>query len=248
MAKLEVCCDGLSAVRTANQMGAYRVELCAALEVGGLTPSLATLKLIKAENMDIKVVPILRPRAGGFHYCEDEFLTCVEDAKLLLEAGADGLAFGFLTPNFEIDKEKMKTIVKLIKAHGKEAVCHRAFDNTKDMEKAVEDLIECGVDRILSSGQQSSALKGVKNLAHLQKKYGDRIQIMPGVSISSQNADEILKETDCAQIHASCKAFFEDKTTVNHVDYSVRQEPSPFSLQTVSAEEIKALVEICNKY
>lgn len=248
MAKLEVCCDGLSAVRIANQMGAYRVELCAALEVGGLTPSLGTLKLIKAENMPIRVVPILRPRAGGFNYCENEFLTCMEDAKLLLEAGADGLAFGFLTESFEIDTEKMKKMADLVHAYGKEAVCHRAFDNTKDRYQAIERLIDCGITRVLSSGQQSSALKGIDVLADLQQKYGNRIEIMPGVSITSLNAEEILSRTGCQQIHASCKDFFEDKTTVYHVDYSVRQKPSPLSLQTVSAEEIQKLVHICKRY
>lgn len=248
MAILEVCCDGLSAVRVASQMGAERVELCAALEVGGLTPSLATLKLIKAEKLPIAVIPILRPRAGGFSYCEDEFATCLLDAKELLEAGADGLAFGFLTDDFQIDKEKMKKIADLVLSYGKEAVCHRAFDNTKDMEQALQDLIECRMTRVLSSGQKKTAFEGIENLTLLQEKYGKYIQIMPGVSISSKNAKEILEKTKCKQIHASCKAFFEDKTTVYHVDYSVRQEPSPYALQTVSAEEIGALVDICKNF
>lgn len=248
MAILEVCADGLTAVKTAALNGADRVELCQALELGGLSPSVGTIETIKDKGINIKIIAMNRPRAGGFSYCEDEFAVCKKDAELLLKAGADGLAFGFLQNDYSFDLRKMREIAELCRKFGKEIVCHRAFDNTENPYEAIESLIDMGFTRVLTSGQQSSALKGLSLLKDLQLRYGSEIEILAGVSVSSANAVQILEETKIRQLHASCKCFFEDKTTVNKVDYSVRTEPSVYSLQTVDPVEVRKLVEICHRY
>ena len=149
----EVCAGSYQDCLAAEKGGADRVELNSALSVGGLTPSLISLMRAKKET-SIKIVCMVRPRAGGFCYDETEAQLMLEEAELLLEHGADGIAFGFLKADRTVDAEKTKKMVELIHAKGGEAVFHRAFDVTPEPAKAIETMIDCGVDRLLTSGQQ----------------------------------------------------------------------------------------------
>lgn len=247
MKKLEVCCDGFAAVALAEAAGADRVELCSALEVGGLSPTLATVRRCKMELQRIKVMVMLRNRAGGFCYTDDEYATMLADLEFFLQAGADGIVFGFLNADATIDRERTKKVVERIHLAGKEAVFHRAFDNTPDPFQAMEDLIHCKVDRVLTSGQAPTAPEGSVLLAELVARFGSKIEILAGAGVSSSNAELLLEESGVNQLHASCKAFVEDPTTVGKVDYSVRQKPSPYALQTVDPEEIRRLVELLQR-
>ena len=149
----EVCAGSVQDCINAELGGADRVELNSALYLGGLTPSLAMLKLVK-EKTSLKVICMNRPRAAGFCYDDVEIETMFKDAEILLENGADGISFGFLNPDATINITHTKKMVELIHRYRKKAVFHRAFDCVSDPYVAIQQLIDCGVDRILTSGLQ----------------------------------------------------------------------------------------------
>ena len=175
----EVCAGSVQDCINAELGGADRVELNSALYLGGLTPSLAMLKLVK-EKTSLKVICMNRPRAAGFCYDDVEIETMFKDAEILLENGADGISFGFLNPDATINITHTKKMVELIHRNHKEAVFHRAFDCVSDPYVAIQQLIDCGVDRILTSGLQPTALQGCELLNHLQFKFGEQVEISCG--------------------------------------------------------------------
>lgn len=218
---------------------ADRIELNSALFLGGLTPSIASLKLAK-RDVSLPIICMVRPRGAGFCYSDDEIEVIFEDAKELLEAGSDGLAFGFLKENAEIDVELTKKMVELIKSYGKEAVFHRAFDCVKDPHSAIQQLIECGIDRVLSSGLEATAIAGESLLSELEKTYGDKIQILAGSGIKAHNVNEFIKHSGIRQVHSSAKAWIEDPTTDNgHVSYAYHEA---MDYDVVDEEAVRELV------
>lgn len=248
MIHLEICCDGLESARAAYQAGSRRIELCTALEVGGLTPSLATIRLIKSEMPDMLIMAMLRPRAGGFYYSDGVYQQILEEAKDLLDTEVDGLVFGFLTKDFQIDCERTKTLVELCHAKGAQAIFHRAFDNCLNIDEGIKQLIACGVDRVLTSGQAPTAPEGANKLRYLQDKYGQQIEILAGAGITTENLAELLDKSGVRQIHTTCKGYYTDPTTVGNISYSVNLTDNPCELQTVNKTEIKACIKILNDY
>lgn len=210
--KVEVCAGSVEDCIYAEKAGAHRIELNNALHLGGLTPSLATLIQSK-KYTQIPIIVMVRPRGGGFHYNEYEKDTMREDAKILIENGADGIVFGFLNADKGIEKETTREFVDVCHSRKVEAIFHRAFDQTSDPFQAVEDLISCGVDRILTSGLKPSADQGIALLAELQKRYADQIEICVGAGVNKDNAGKIIKETNISQVHSSFKGWYADPTT-----------------------------------
>ena len=151
---LEICCGSADDVIRAWKGGAHRVELNSNLFHGGLTPTVGSLRVAK-QAADIPIMAMVRPREGGFCYTEAEFLTAVEDAKLLLENGADGLVFGFLHEDGRINKERTAILAKLAQDAGKETVFHRAFDVVPDWKETLDVLIELEITRVMTTGQES---------------------------------------------------------------------------------------------
>lgn len=241
--KVEVCCGGFYDARQAYLGGADRIELNSALHLGGLTPTVGSLILTK-RNTNLKVVTMVRPRAGGFCYSDEDFEVMIMDTLFMLENGADGIAFGCLTEDGEIDVEKSKKIIHMTKQKKREVVFHRAFDCVKDPYKAMETLIELGVNRVLTSGLKAKAVEGKDLLKDLQEKYGDKIQILPGSGLNAGNAKEFLEYTGLDQIHSSCKDWLSDATTsMNDVSYSYAQAPHENDYDVVSKELTEKLVE-----
>lgn len=216
---LELCCGGIDDCLTAIECGCDRIELNSALELGGLTPSVSVLRKIKID-FDIPVCCMVRPRGDGFCYSAAEFETMKSDARLLLDNGADGIVFGFLHPDKKINRERTREMTELI--HPKEAVFHKAFDNTPDKIEAVSELIECGIDRILTSGGASypDIEKGFAVLRTLIQDYGDRIQILPGGGVRAHNVCRIITETGCRQIHMSAKEVRNDLSSNEKEGYA----------------------------
>ncbi len=210
---VEVCCGGIDDCLTAVECGCDRIELNSALELGGLTPSLAVLQEIKQKKNDIKVCCMVRPRGDGFCYSKQEFEIMKNDACILLENGADGIVFGFLNPDRTINKQWTKEMVALI--HPKEAVFHKAFDNTSNHFEAIEDLIDCGIDRVLTSGGANypHVEEGFGVLHRLIQDYGSQIQILPGGGVREHNVQEIIKQTGCSQIHMTAKEIKTDPSS-----------------------------------
>lgn len=236
---IEICCGSYHDCLMAQKGKADRIELNSALFLGGLTPSIASLKLAK-RDVSLPIICMVRPRGAGFCYSDDEIKVIFEDAKELLEAGSDGLAFGFLKENAEIDVELTKQMVELIKSYGKEAVFHRAFDCVKDPHSAIQQLIECGIDRVLSSGLEATAIAGESLLNELEKTYGDKIQILAGSGIKAHNVNEFIKHSGIRQVHSSAKAWIEDPTTDNgHVSYAYHEA---MDYDVVDEEAVRELV------
>ena len=236
----EVCAGSVQDCINAQLGGADRVELNSALHLGGLTPSLAMLKLVK-EKTSLKVICMDRPRAAGFCYDDVEIETMFEDAKILLENGADGISFGFLNSDATINVTETKKMVELIHQYQKEAVFHRAFDCVDDPMHAIKQLIDCGVDRILTSGLQPTAMQGTSVLEKLQSAFGDQIELLAGSGINANNIRALKEQTGLHQFHGSCKEWCKDPTTtVGNVSYAYHESDD---YDCVSLEKVRSIVQ-----
>ena len=236
----EVCAGSVQDCINAQLGGADRVELNSALHLGGLTPSLAMLRLVK-EKTSLKVVCMDRPRAAGFCYDDVEIETMFEDAKILLENGADGISFGFLNSDATINVTETKKMVELIHQYQKEAVFHRAFDCVDNPMHAIKQLIDCGVDRILTSGLQPTAMQGALVLEKLQSEFGDQIELLAGSGINANNIRALKEQTGLHQFHGSCKEWCKDPTTtVGNVSYAYHESDD---YDCVSLEKVRSIVQ-----
>ncbi len=208
--QIEICAGSYQDVLEACQIDAVdRIELNSSLELGGITPSLATFRLARAKT-NKKIICMVRPRTAGFLYQEAEKKVMFQDAQLFLEEGADGIVFGFLNSDSTIDMETTAQMVSLIHGYGKEAVFHKAFDLTPDPKQACQQLIQLGVQRILTSGQADTTLQGVACIRALQEEFGNQIEILPGGGITATTIVSILEQSKCTQFHMTAKSTYED--------------------------------------
>ena len=208
MALLEVCCGGLESVDAAVAGGARRIELCSALEVDGLTPPVDWLKAVKGRYPSLTVHVLVRPRAGNFVYAPDEVETMAVQAGQALEAGADGIVVGALTPSRDVDEAAME---RLLASIDKPVTFHRAFDACRRPFEALEKIIGLGCSRILTSGQGPTVTEGADMLRELRKRAGERILILPGGGVTPANAARTLRLTGCTEIHASASEVIDGK-------------------------------------
>lgn len=199
---IEVCANSAESSVAAEKGGAYRVELCAAIPEGGTTPSYGEM-IITRKSIGIKMNVIIRPRAGDFLYSDMEFEAMKEDILAAKKAGADGVVFGCLTADGEIDMEKNRELMKC--AEGMSTTFHRAFDVCRDPMKALEEIIELGFDRILTSGQKASAPQGAELIAKLVEKAAGRIVIMPGCGVNETNIKDLAAKTGAVEFHMSAR-------------------------------------------
>jgi copper homeostasis protein len=207
---LEICCGSIDDAIEAEKGGADRVELCSALFLGGLTPSLGTIQEAK-RRLKIPVAVMVRPRGGGFAYSEAEMASMERDVEAAVEACADGVVFGILQADGRIDIARCRRIRELIGT--RQAVFHRAFDVTPDPFEALEQLVDLGITRILTSGQKDSVPEGVELIRKLIERAGERIEILPGGGIQSWNVKEMIERTGCGQIHLTAWKTVSDSST-----------------------------------
>lgn len=212
---VEVCCGSADDVIEAWRAGADRVELNSDLFHGGLTPTVGSLRVAKRET-GLPVMAMVRPREGGFCYTEAEFAVCLEDARVLLENGADGLVFGFLHPDGTVDRERTKALTDLALAAGKQAVFHRAVDVTPDWRAALDTLIELGMTRVLTSGQAPDVSWGAGTVRQMIEYAAGRIQILPGAGITPLSLERVLAESGAEQIHVAIHRSLPDLSTANN--------------------------------
>lgn len=245
---LEVCCGSFADALAAQVGGAPRIELNSALPLGGLTPSEASVKLVR-QHTNLEVVAMTRPRAGGFCYTDAQWTQLLAEISSLLAAGAHGIAFGCLTPTGAVDVARTREATHLIHQAHATAVFHRAFDLTPDADKAVNQLVSLGVDRLLTSGQAPTALEGAPLIAHLQSTWGDRIEILPGSGIRSSNAAQLLTATGVSQLHSSCSGATPSPAVAaaaHGVDFSIPGYTAD-AMPTVDVVEVRDLVDCCKK-
>ncbi|WP_317367940.1 copper homeostasis protein CutC [uncultured Tyzzerella sp.] len=241
---VEICCGGYYDAKQAFLGGADRIELNSGLFLGGLTPSIASLELIK-EEFDLNTICMIRPRGAGFYYNDEDKKVMFRDTKALLKANADGIAFGFLHEDKNIDIESTKKMIDIVKSFDckKEVVFHRAFDCVSNPYDSIETLIDLGIDRLLTSGLKEKAFDGIDLIKELNEKYGDKIEILAGSGINYKNAKEIITKTGINQIHSSCKDFIQDNTTSGkNVSYAYLNNENKYDV--VSFNLVKSLVEM----
>lgn len=199
---LEIAANSVASALAAQEGGAGRVELCTALELGGLTPSHAQIALAR-ERLRIPLYVLIRPRAGDFLYGELECETMLRDIETCASLGCDGVVLGVLDAEGRVDTARCRP---LIAAAGKLGVTfHRAFDLSRDPAQALEDIVTLGCERILTSGMQGSAADGSALIRELVEQAGDRIVVMPGAGITAQNIATLATATGAHEFHASAK-------------------------------------------
>ena len=237
MALLEVCCGNPESVDAAVLGGARRIELCADLEADGLTPPAAWIRDAKARYPSLTVHVLIRPRAVDFVYSPAEADAMAAQVEEALEAGADGIVIGALTPEGDVDRPLMERLVSLVESFNLAAellrsdrchaandshffpgpeprvsiTFHRAFDRCRRPFEALEQIIGLGCDRILTSGQEATAETGAAMLRELRRRARGRIGILPGGGVTPGNAARILAETGCSEIHASASVSIDGK-------------------------------------
>ena len=203
MIKIEVVAYNIENALDAANNGADRIELCASPDEGGTTPSYGTISKAK-EILEIPIHVMIRPRGGDFVYTEAEFETMKIDIEICKRLNVDGIVFGILTNENTIDKERCKELVELAKPLTSNF--HRAFDRCNEPLKALEDIIDCGFQRILTSGSEQNAFDGCKQLAELVGKAENRIIIMPGGGVRKENFIDLVNHTKAIEFHTSAVA------------------------------------------
>lgn len=212
----EVCAFNIQSAIVADRAGAARVELCDNPVEGGTTPSYGTIKETR-DRISILLYPIIRPRSGNYFYSEEEYAIIERDIRLCRKLGCDGISVGAQTIDGEIDREMLTRIVEWAGPLG--VTCNRVFDCTPDPFKALEDVISCGCERILTSGQKSAAPDAGILLGQLVEKAAERIIIMPGAGIRSSNIKKLVNESGAREYHGSARKVVPDP--VNYINSEV---------------------------
>ena len=230
----EVCLQSPDDAVAAQRGGAQRVELCAALIEGGITPSLGAIEACRAA-VDIDIMVMIRPRGGDFLYTELEYATMKTDIKHCKRIGVNGVVFGLLTESGEMDTMRTRELVEL--ARPLSVTIHRAFDVCKDPFVALEQLIEIGADRILTSGQAATVPAGKELVRQLVDKADGRIGILPGCGITPENVAEMVSFTGVSEFHATAFGTRESKIKHRNPDVYMGIPGLPEYERSVTSEE-----------
>lgn len=198
---VEVCANGVESCLAAQEGGADRVELCAGIPEGGTTPSYGEIKVARRVLTTTRLHVIIRPRGGDFLYSDLEVERMAQDIGMCRDLGVDGVVFGCLKADGTIDVERNRYLMKC--SRGMSVTMHRAFDRAADPQRALEEIIDLGFDRILTSGQQPKAVQGVELLAKLNRQAAGRIILMAGSGVTEQNIRDIREATGLHEFHFS---------------------------------------------
>jgi copper homeostasis protein len=240
---IEIVVYNIDSALRAQEGGANRIELCDNPGEGGTTPSYGTIEVVR-QNLSIDVFVMIRPRGGDFHYSNYEFHAMKRDISQCQKLSVDGFVFGLLNDDGTIDKKRCKELID--KSRPLKVTCHRAFDMTRDPFEALEDCIEVGFDRILTSGQQTQALKGADLIGELVRKANGRIAIMPGSGVNENTVQEILKKSGAKEIHFSAVASKDSLMNYKNADIAGMgsDEGAEFKLRTVDPQRVRKMREL----
>jgi len=205
---IEIATTDFESTKNAVAGGADRIELCANLGEGGTTQSYGVIKTCR-EKFDVPIYPIIRVRGGDFLYTEEEFECMLADAVNCKELDCDGVVAGFLRANGEIDTERTARIVEAVYPLG--VTFHRAFDRCRDPRAALEQIIDTGCERLLTSGQELTAIQGADLIRELNEQAAGRIIIMPGSGVHADNVKALAAGTGCTQFHSSLREMIPSK-------------------------------------
>lgn len=241
--QIEVCANSVHSALMAQQGGAIRVELCASLTEGGTTPSYGEIAAAK-KHLDIEVYPIIRPRGGDFLYSELEFEIMKADIICCRDLKCEGIVTGILTAKGDVDKKRCAELIDL--AGPMKVAFHRAFDMTKDMALALEDLIELGFVRVLTSGGKASADDGSDQLETLNTQAAGRISIMPGAGINPDNIRGIIQKTGAFEFHASARRNTVSQMQFRNTALQMGGPADEYSGSMTDPQLVKILLELAN--
>jgi len=236
--KLEICANSFQSAKNAQDAGAHRIELCSELAIGGITPNYGLLKKVTSE-LTIDTFVLIRPRSGNFAYSEEEFEIMKNNIILCKELGCKGIVSGVLNRDNTIDVKRTRELVELSKPMS--FTFHRAFDWNPNLATALDQLIDLGVDRILTSGQHGSAEKGLELLKLLKEKVENKITILPGGGVSADNS-LLFKEAGFDEIHASLTTL-EQVNRTPIIPMNSTKHFSETHLGTSNSDKIKELLK-----
>jgi copper homeostasis protein len=238
---VEICVDSVAGAIAAERGGADRIELCDNLLEGGTTPSAGCIKVARGIKIGLHVM--IRPRGGDFLYGPAELQVMREDIRMAKDLGADGVVFGGLTEDGDIDRGQTAELTRL--ARPMKVTFHRAFDMCRDAEHGLEQLIELGVDRVLTSGQESTCLEGMELIAALVNQAAGRIVVMPGGGLNLRNVARIVSFTRVNEVHLSARASTDSTMRYRNprVYMGGTLRPPEFSWKTTDENLVRSLVE-----
>lgn len=243
---LEVCCADIDSVRSAVEGGADRIELCSALEIGGVTPSYGLIK----QAVDMSSIPVnvlIRPRGGDFLYSDAEINVMIDDIVQCKRLGANGVVIGCLQADGTIDLDACRRLIDA--AQGLSVTFHRAFDVCCNPTEALEQIVALGCDRILTSGQAPSALQGCNQLRALNDQARGRITLLAGAGVGIGNAAEIIRLSGVTELHASAKHTIHSLMTYRNTHVAMGTDDSDeYSRWTTSTEIVNQLANIIHNH
>jgi copper homeostasis protein len=238
--KLEVIGYNKESCIAAQEGGANRIELCSGPGEGGTTPSYAFIKAAR-EKLHIDLYVMIRPRGGDFLYSDEEFEIMKNDIAVCKQLSCDGIVTGILTTDGKVDVKRNKELIEL--AYPMQATFHRAFDRVANPTEALETLIELGFERILTSGLRPRGVEGIEMLSQLVKQANERIIIMPGSGVNSENIISIAKGSGVKELHSSAGIYGKSKMEFQNPD--MNESLDHF---TVDKEEVKKMIELLKDF
>ncbi len=242
----EVVTEDVAGVLAAEAGGAHRVEFCSALDVGGLTPSIGLVQEAIQCRKHIPIMVMIRPRGGDFCYNETEFNTMLADIDAIKATGADGVVFGVLHSDGTVDTARTNQLV--LRARPMLVTFHRAFDMTVDPYDALDALIEGGIDRVLTSGQEATAAKGMACIQRLVKQADGRITILAGSGIRPANVQKLVVQTGVQEVHGSAFAKTQSVMTYRNPRLAMGEEGSDeYALQVTDERKVRKMVEVLGR-
>ena len=235
---LEVIAFTIDSVLLAQQSGAHRIELCDNPAEGGTTPGYGMIKTAR-EKTSLLLYPIIRPRGGDILYSDEAFEIMKRDVLLCKELGCDGLVIGLLQPDGSIDKKRTTALVEAAYPLG--VTFHRAFDRVANPFEALEDIIATGCERILTSGLKPTAAEGAETIAQLVRQANDRIIIMPGSGVRSENIVALATQTGATEFHSSARKTADSK--MEYFNTSMDENLQTAELDTVEVKKMIAALQ-----
>lgn len=252
---MEVCVDSFESAQAAVQGGAHRIELCSSLDQGGLTPSIGLLTLIRRRlSPDLKIFVMIRCRSGDFVYDDDEISVMEEEIRSFMDSKQviDGFVLGLLKPDGAIDVDNVQRLIKLVPDQVS-LTFHRAFDFVAQWEKSLDQLVQLGFQRILTSGQETSAYYGRRLIRQMISYANDRIIILPGCGVNVTNLESILRETGAREFHSSArmrrpsKMIYKNNQKKIFLNGPATDQEEDNSIQVTDQTKVKLMMDVYRK-
>jgi len=248
MITLEVCANSVNSALAAQTGGAARVELCNNLLEGGTTPSYGQITVAR-QLLHIQLYILIRPRGGDFLYNDTEMDIMEADIDFCIQSGCDGVVIGILKPDGSVDNDRCRRLINKATQAGLGVTFHRAFDMAADQYQALEDIIELGCERILTSGGKTTAIEGASTIAHLVEKAAGRISLMPGSGVEEANVGYLVRFTGVSEVHSSARTSIASKMKYynTHILMGSAAGVPEYKIDETDTNRVKKIIELANE-